>query len=683
MRIGLRGKLIFAIVSLLIIAFTAVAVSGYLELKSFADNQAVSQIKTKTDYMHEKINSFFMARQMLLTEELKNLKDVLGTAGFGTTEFEEARNDVRKHLLSEYDNLKNEYGIIDIYVGYRDGSIDCGSGWTPDDPAWKANERSWYTIAEADKDKLVYTDVYIDAHTKKPVVTISQLLVTGGGDEYAVVGLDIGLAQLIDLFSQEKIGKSGYPFLIDQTGRFVIHPQYAFNEDTAKADTIFNISGGSLKEVGEKILSRSSAIIQGKLAGDDKIYYSEAVNGTGFYLVSTLLKSDFSSDLNRLTLTIAIILTVSILFFIIFITIFIRRITMIINSIADGMKQMAEGNLDFKMKDIVRNDELGILADSMGSMRRSLKDIILAIKSEAGKVNRALAISSDSICELTANLEETSAAVEQISAGMEETASSTEEINAASLEIENAVEVIAGKAQEGAIKANDISRTAMAMRDNSVTLQREADETRSGIKKTMDDALNKIKDVEQIKTLSESILQISSQTNLLALNAAIESARAGEAGKGFSVVAEEIRKLAEDSKNTVNQIQATVGGVVEAVSNLADNSKHTLEYIETKVVDSYRESVSVGENYNNDASYINDLVTDLSATSEQLMASIKSVSEVISQISEASVEGAEGTSDISDRIRKIKYRANDVKVQSEQVKQSVDHLEATVSKFKV
>ncbi len=683
MRIGLRGKLIFAIVSLLIIAFTAVAVSGYLELKSFADNQAETQIKTKTDYMHEKINSFFMARQMLLTEELKNLKNVLGTAGFGTAEFEEARNDVRKRLLSEYDNLKNEYGIIDIYVGYQDGSIDCGSGWAPDDPAWKANERSWYTIAAADKDKLVYTDVYIDAHTKKPVVTISQLLVTGSGDDYAVVGLDIGLAQLVDLFSQEKIGKSGYPFLIDQTGRFVIHPQYAFNEDAAKADTIFNISGGSLKEVGEKILSLSSAIIQGKLAGNDKIYYSEAVNGTGFYLVSTLLKSDFSSDLNRLTLTIAIILTVSILFFIIFITIFIRRITMIINSIADGMKQMAEGNLDFKMKDIVRNDELGVLADSMGSMRRSLKDIILAIKSEAGNVNKALAISSDSICELTANLEETSAAVEKISAGMEETASSTEEINATSLEIENAVEVIAVKAQEGAIKANDISRTAMNMRDNSVTLQREADETRSGIKKTMDDALDKIKDVEQIKILSASILQISSQTNLLALNAAIESARAGEAGKGFSVVAEEIRKLAEDSKNTVSQIQATVGGVVEAVSNLADNSKHTLEYIETKVVDSYRESVSVGENYNNDASYINDLVNDLSATSEQLLASIKSVSEVISQISEASIEGAEGTSDISDRIRKIKYRADDVKVQSEQVKQSVDHLEATVSKFKV
>lgn len=73
--------------------------------------------------------------------------------------------------------------------------------------------------------------------------------------------------------------------------------------------------------------------------------------------------------------------------------------------------------------------------------------------------------------------------------------------------------------------------------------------------KELSEAIEKSKSVEKINILSEAILKITEQTNLLALNAAIEAARAGEAGKGFSVVAEEIRKLAEESNNTANEIQ--------------------------------------------------------------------------------------------------------------------------------
>ncbi|MEG0440668.1 MAG: methyl-accepting chemotaxis protein, partial [Solibacillus sp.] len=78
----------------------------------------------------------------------------------------------------------------------------------------------------------------------------------------------------------------------------------------------------------------------------------------------------------------------------------------------------------------------------------------------------------------------------------------------------------------------------------------------------LEEAMENSKVVTQINVLSESIMQISSQTNLLALNAAIEAARAGEAGRGFAVVADEIRKLAEESKNTVIEIQ----GITEKVT---------------------------------------------------------------------------------------------------------------------
>ncbi len=100
--------------------------------------------------------------------------------------------------------------------------------------------------------------------------------------------------------------------------------------------------------------------------------------------------------------------------------------------------------------------------------------------------------------------------------------------------------------------------------------------------KELSEAIEKSKSVEKINVLSEAILKITEQTNLLALNAAIEAARAGEAGKGFSVVAEEIRKLAEESNNTANEIQEITKIVVNAVENLANNSNKILTFIDGK-----------------------------------------------------------------------------------------------------
>lgn len=349
----------------------------------------------------------------------------------------------------------------------------------------------------------------------------------------------------------------------------------------------------------------------------------------------------------------------------------------------ESLQEIAKGNLVIEPIKVDSKDEFGQLGDAINYMQNSLKEIITTIYNETDSVNNALNRSNENILDLTIKLEDISATAEQLSAGMQETSALTEEINSSSIDLKTVVDSIANKAQEGSASAEEISKKAMNLKNNSITLETEANKTQIDIKKVMDKALEKVKEVEKIKILANAIQEISSETNLIALNASIESARAGEQGKGFAVVAEEIRKLAENSSETVKKIQETINEVFMAVENLSNASKNTLDYIETKVVKSYRESVLVGESYDKDADYVNGLVADLSSTSEELLASISTVSEAIEEISKANAEGAQGSNDIADRVLKIKDRTNWVKNESNNVNKSAENLKKIVSKFKV
>ncbi|RII33670.1 methyl-accepting chemotaxis protein [Clostridium chromiireducens] len=406
-----------------------------------------------------------------------------------------------------------------------------------------------------------------------------------------------------------------------------------------------------------------------ELANKNNLSIEESVNNK--------LKFDYI-----MSILIAFIIIIAVVAFCMYI---IKSITSPLSFLKKHIQSISTGNLRGSIPDkwLDSKDELGDITRATNEMHNSLKEIVQAIMMETKNINDVITISSNNIIKITGNLEEASAVIEELSAEVEETAASTEEINAISEEIETAVEHISDKAQDGAISANKINSRASALKDGSVMLQRQATEAHSSIKQAMNEALDKIKSVEKIKMLTNAIFNISEQTNLLALNAAIESARAGEAGRGFSIVAEEIRKLAENSKITVNEIHNVVDIIFEAVNNLSDVSKQTLTYIETKVLDSYKESVLVGENYEKDALYIKNLVSDLSATSEELLASIKTITESLKEISTANNECSTGTSEVADKILNIKNNSNDVQIETENLKHGMKHLNSLVLNFSI
>ena len=674
-RIGLKSKMLIIITTLLLVAFGTITVSSYMDATKVVTKQIDNQLITKTDYIKEKMLRFFQNREVLLESEANYIADII--------KLQDQQTVLQNYLINQLGSFGEEYGIIDIYIGYPDGTVDCGSKWIPDDPAWKATDRSWYKEAVKTNGGTAYTDIYIDADTKKPVVTIAKAVLTSDQSIAGVLAIDMGLSQLSDIVSAETIGASSYPFVLDQDGRFLIHPVYDFNEDMNAADTIFNISDGTLKEVGEKLISGKSEILSGYFGGVKKVYYAEKLEGTNFHLITTVTYQEFMKELNDMLLHIGIITAVAIILFIVILYLFIGRITKVIKQIAEAMKLMAKGNLSFEFKRINRTDELGHLGNEMILMRDSVKNMVITIKEEMEKVRAATSVSNHNISLLTNEISIAKDTIQELSAGMEETAASTEEISATTEEIENTIEWIAKESQEGEVSATEISNRAKSLKNASLSMQMEAADTQSKIKEAMDAALDHSKEIDNISVLTNTILEISNQTNLLALNASIEAARAGETGKGFAIVAQEIGKLADSSKLAGSKIQSTVEQVVSAVQDLSLNARTILQYVETNVVKNYQDSVQVGENYQEDAVYINQVVTDLNKTTKELLSSIQIISDTIQTIAGISGDGAKRTSQMSDKMIGIEGQANEIREEIIHINESVESLNRSISSFEV
>ncbi|MNB70356.1 Methyl-accepting chemotaxis protein 4 [compost metagenome] len=328
-------------------------------------------------------------------------------------------------------------------------------------------------------------------------------------------------------------------------------------------------------------------------------------------------------------------------------------------------------------------DEFASIITAEAGARQEFRTLITSVIEETGRLQEALGNTKASMNELGREVEDISSTTEELSAGMEETAASTQEMNASSHEMEHAVESVAVHAQEGAQSVEEINERAGRLKESFEASNAQALILFSDMKESLGKALEEAKAVEQIDMLASAILDITAKTNLLALNASIEAARAGEAGRGFAVVAGEIRKLADDSKNTAAEIQQVAGAVVQSVSHLSGQSAKLLNYVEHDVRGDYGTMLQASDRYRSDADQINGLVTSLSATSEELLASIHSIVKVIQEVSIAANEGAAGATHIAEKSGVIVEKTEEVSAYMDRSVEGARLLEDMVSKFKL
>lgn len=433
---------------------------------------------------------------------------------------------------------------------------------------------------------------------------------------------------------------------------------------------------------------------EGETESSPKRAYSKAfepfewVLGTGNYTddiddevlaVKTEFNS-YASNSRMMVIGIAVVMEV----------ILILVLTMITVSVVKPLKrslthinEMAQGDFskEFEQNLLKRKDDFGQLAGSLEKMRAEMNELIGEVKSEALEITGMVQEIDTSLQALDDQIENVSATTEELAAGMEETAASSEEMNAMSHEIESAAKSIAERSQDGATEADSIRDRAVKIKKDTDANDRRTRSIHEEINVSLTKALDDIKVVDQINVLAKSIMDITGQTNLLALNASIEAARAGEAGKGFAVVADNIRVLAEQSKDAVSHIQEVTENVTAAVDNLAKDAERLLEFVGNDVVESLGGFAEMANSYNSDAVNVDSLVTDFSASSEQLLASINGVMDAISDVSKTATEGATGTTDIAEKVGNVVQEAETIKQKAETAYRSAEKLQKNVERF--
>ncbi|MBU3161643.1 methyl-accepting chemotaxis protein [Clostridium frigoris] len=534
----------------------------------------------------------------------------------------------------------------------------------------------WYTIGKNIEKNIAWQEPYYDDTLKMTMLTTTAPIYDNK-NFLGVVTADMSLKTIQENIKNIKVGQTGKAMLLGKDGTYLA----GVSEKLAMKGKITEDKNTSIAKLGKNILQNKEGMSYFEDENGENLVYYKQIPELGWNLVLSIPQKELYAPINKLLINMILLILITCVLVVFAVNVFSRYLTKNVKEVNDLSHAIAEGDLTQTLN-VRSENELGSMGNNLNRMNNNLREIVKKVTESLEQVvatSEELTASSD---QTQQSAEQVSLAIQQVALGSGQQVTITNDTTKIAKEIFTGMEQISNNVQtvtnislesfKRAEKGNNVVHSAIEqMNDISDKVEMSS--------KAVSILGDKSKEIGSIVSL---ITSIAGQTNLLALNAAIEAARAGEQGKGFAVVADEVRKLAEQSASAtgnisslINEIQKEIVNAIKAMDNGTIAVKDGIDMV-NQAGKSFEEILE-------DINYIASQMQDVSAVTEEISAGSQNMVGTIENVAKISIESSENAENVVAASQEQTALMKEVANAAENLTQMAVELQSLMSNFRL